>query len=95
MKRAKTKTADPLVLLRAHGQLDSNDLADQCGLKERELHARLYPAIVAGDVLQCHLIRAGKHVGHQYRWSGWTPPRSPGRISGATRAAAEHEDAAA
>lgn len=83
MKRAKAPKADPLVLLRAHGQLESADLADQCGLTERELHARLYPAIVAGDVLQCSLTRAGQPAGHRYRWSGWIPSRSPGRRAGA------------
>lgn len=93
MKRAKAPKADPLVLLRAHGQLDSADLAAQCGLAQRDLHARLYPAIVAGDILQCSLTRAGKPAGHQYRWSGWTPPHTPGRAGGAARArAAEPEE---
>jgi hypothetical protein len=92
-KKPKTTKADPLVLLRAHGQLDSADLAGQCGLAERELHARLYPAIVAGDILQCSLSRAGKPAGHQYRWSGWTPPRTAGAPSAAARArAAELEE---
>ena len=71
--------------LKQFGQVMSTELANYCGVTERDVNTALYPLVANGKVMACTVYQDSKKVGTEYRLSGTIPRSRPGPKVGATK----------
>jgi hypothetical protein len=81
-----------LVKLKQVGQIKSDELAQLCGMTERDINKALYPHVAAGRVMSCTVYQGSKRVGMEYRLSGTVPRVRPGPKVAAAKNNTAHKE---